>query len=348
MNFFSKLVTKNSKKVYLIAEMSGNHQGTLKNSIEYVNQIINSGADAVKFQVYTPDTITYNSKKKDFLVDNTSKWNKYENLYSLYSKAHTPWPWIEKLIRICDKKNYPWFASPFDISAVNFLEKLNCKAYKLASPEITDLGLIKAISSTKKPILISTGLASFEDLDIAIKEIKKKHSKIAILKCTSAYPAPAQDLNLNCISILKKKYNCAIGYSDHTVDGIAAIVATSLGATIIEKHFKIDGDKKSIDQHFSYPISQIDTLKKSLDIAKASLGSASLKIMPSVKPNLKGKRSLYAVKDIKKNEIITIDNVKSIRPSFGLHPKYLEKIIKKKAKVYIKAGERISLTKIKI
>ena len=153
--------------------MSGNHQGSLKKSIEYVKKIIDSDADAIKFQVYTPDTITYKSKRKDFLVKSKSNWDKFENLYSLYTKAHTPWNWIEKLANICDKNKYPWFASPFDVSAVNFLEELNCKAYKLASPEITDLGLIKAISSKNKPVIISTGLASFTDLDLAVNEVKK-------------------------------------------------------------------------------------------------------------------------------------------------------------------------------
>tara|TARA_B100001248_G_C27399338_1_gene468647 strand:- start:4120 stop:5148 length:1029 start_codon:yes stop_codon:yes gene_type:complete len=342
------LIKKDSKKVYLIAEMSGNHQGSLKKSIEYVKKIIDSDADAIKFQVYTPDTITYKSKRKDFLVKSKSNWDKFENLYSLYTKAYTPWNWIEKLANICDKNKYPWFASPFDVSAVNFLEELNCKAYKLASPEITDLGLIKAISSKNKPVIISTGLASFTDLDLAVNEIKKKHKKIAILKCTSAYPAPQDHLNLNSIPTLRKKYKCAIGYSDHTVNEVAPIVATVLGATIIEKHFKIDGDKNSIDHHFSFPISKISKLKKSLDDAKVSLGLNNLKIMPSVKQNLRGKRSLYAIQDIKKNEVITNKNVKSIRPSFGLHPKYLEKIINKKAKKNIEAGERISLSKIKI
>lgn len=342
------MIKKDSKKVFLIAEMSGNHQGSLKKSIEYVKKVINSEADAIKFQVYTPDTITYNSKKKDFIVEAKSKWGKFDNLYSLYSKAYTPWSWIEKLANICDKNNFPWFASPFDISAVNFLEKLNCKAYKLASPEITDIGLIKSISSKHKPIIISTGLAEFKDLDLAVNEVKKKHNKIAILKCTSAYPAPEKDLNLNSIKTLRKKYKCAIGYSDHTVDEVASIVATSLGATIIEKHFKIDGDKNSIDHHFSFPISKINNLKKLLNNAKVSLGLSNLKIMPSVKANLKGKRSLYAVKDIKKNELITKKNVKSIRPSYGLHPKYFEKIINKKAKKNIKAGDRITFRKIKV
>jgi hypothetical protein len=346
-SLFRKLVKYDNKKISVIVEMSGNHRGSLNGAKKFINTSIKSGADIIKFQVYTPETITLNVKNKDFLVKADNKWSKHKNLYSLYKKACTPWSWIEELTKILNKKNIAWFASPFDITAVNFLEKLKCPAYKIASPEITDVCLIEKIASMNKPIFLSTGVATIEDIDLAIKIIKKKHDKFAILKCVSAYPAPINELNLKGINLLKKRYKCAVGYSDHTIGDLASKVAVSLGATIIEKHFKMDGDKKSIDQHFSMNLSKLKKFKKELYNIQISLGEEDLDILKSAKKNMSSRRSLYVYNDIMKGEKFTVDNIKSVRPAFGLHPKFLKKILGRKANKDLKSGIRMSMSFIK-
>ena len=340
-SIFRKLVNFNNQKVFVIAEMSGNHKNSKAVAKNFIIEAMKNGADIIKFQVYKPETITFKSNNKDFRVDKSSLWNNYNNLFELYSKAYTPWDWIKELATILDKKKFPWFASPFDKTAVDFLESINCKAYKIASPEITDVGLIEYVAKTKKPIIVSTGLADEKDLDLAINTIKKIHSQFAILKCTSAYPTPPEHLNLKAIPELKKIYNCPIGFSDHTIGFDSAKTAVALGATIIEKHFKIDSDKTSIDEHFSAKLSELKNFKTEIDLVLKSLGKKTLKIENSVQGSLNGRRSLYVVKDIKKGEKFSYDNVRSIRPSFGLHPKYLKKIIKKKASKNIKSGSRL-------
>ena len=346
-SLFRKLIKFNNTKIFVVVEMSGNHQGSLKGAKKFINTAIKYGADIIKFQVYTPDTITLNTKKKDFLVNSGDKWKKYNNLYSLYKKAYTPWTWIETLTKILNKKKISWFATPFDITSVNFLKKLKCPAYKIASPEITDLNLIEKIASMNKPILLSTGLATIADIDLAIKTIKKKHNKFAILKCVSAYPTPMNELNLRGINLLKNRYKCPVGFSDHTIGDLAAKVAVSLGATIVEKHFKVDGDKNSIDNYFSMKLSKLKKFKKGLNNIQICLGKENLDILKSAKKNMKIRRSLYICKDIKRREEFTLDNIKSVRPSFGLHPKFLKKIIGKKSNKDLKIGERLSMSLIK-
>ena len=340
--FFKKIINPKNKEVKVIVEMSGNHQGKFRVANKFVNYAIKNGADAVKFQVYKPETITFKSNKKDFLVNTTGVWGKYKTLHDLYKEAHTPWNWIEKISRYLNKKKFPWFASAFDDTSVDFLEKLNCPAYKIASPEITDTGLIQKISNTRKPIILSSGLATTKDLDLAVKTIKKIHGKIAILKCTSSYPAPIEDLNLRSINLLKKKYKVAVGYSDHTIGEEASKIAVTLGATIIEKHFKLDNDDSSIDSHFSMKLSNLPKFKINLNQIKIYLGKNKLIIPRSSKKNLKGRRSLYIVENIKKVERFSKKNVKSIRPSHGIHPKNLNQITGKKAKKNIKEGTRLT------
>ena len=346
-SLFEKIVKFNNKKISVIVEMSGNHQGSLSGAKKFINTSVKSGADIIKFQVYTPDTITLNTKKRDFLVKSDNKWKKYKDLYSLYKEAHTPWKWIKPLTEILNKKKIAWFASPFDLTAVDFLEKLKCPAYKLASPEITDVGLLEKIVSTNKPILLSTGVATIKDIDLAIKIIKKKHNKYAILKCVTAYPAPINELNLKGISLLKRRYKCAVGFSDHTIGDLASKVAVSLGATIIEKHFKVDGDKKSIDEHFSMNLSELQKFKKELDDTQACLGEENLDVLKSAKKSMSMRRSLYVCKNIKKGEKFTSENIKSVRPSFGLHPKFLKKIIGTKSSRNLKPGTRLTMSLIK-
>ena len=345
-NFFEKIIYPKNNEVKIIAEMSGNHQGTFKGANKFVRQAIKMGADAIKFQVYRPDTITLNSNKKDFLVKSEGVWGKFKTLHDLYEEAHTPWEWISKLANSLNSKKFPWFASPFDISSVDFLEELNCQAYKIASPEITDIPLIEKIALTKKPIILSTGLASLKDIDLVVKTIKKKHKKFSILKCVSSYPNPLKDLNLLSIKLIKDRYKCSVGFSDHTIGDLAAKVAVTQGATIIEKHFKNDNDDFSIDSHFSMELSDLQQFKTDLNNINIILGNDNMVLPPSARKNISGRRSLYVSKNILKGEKFSTENVKSVRPSFGLHPKYLKKIIGKKAKKNLKFADRVSLKSV--
>jgi pseudaminic acid synthase len=345
--FFRKIINKKNTEIKLIAEMSGNHQGSFRGADKFVKQAIKSGADIIKFQVYKAETITLNSNKKDFLISKDGAWGKFKNLYDLYDEAHTPWQWISKLASLLDSKNFPWFASAFDETSVDFLEKINCQAYKIASPEITDIPLIEKIASTKKPIIISTGLATLKDIDLAVKTIKKRHNRFAILKCVSSYPNPIEDLNLHSIKIIKERYDCSVGFSDHTLGDLAAKVAVTQGATIIEKHFKLDEDNSSIDSHFSMKLSNLNKFKKDLNSINIILGKKKYTLSKSAKKNMSARRSLYVCKNIKKGEKFTSENVKSVRPSFGLYPKFLKKVIGTKSNRNLKTGNRLTMSLIK-
>ena len=345
--FFKKMVHPQNKEIKVIVEMSGNHQGSFHGANRFVNQAIRNGADVIKFQVYKAETITLKSNKKDFLVNKKNIWSKYKTLHELYQEAHTPWEWIFKLANSLNSKNFPWFASPFDGSSVDFLEELNCQAYKIASPEVTDIPLIEKIASTRKPIILSTGLATLKDIDLAVKTIKKKHNNFSILKCISSYPNPMEDLNLRSIKLIRDKYKCSVGFSDHTIGDLAAKIAVTQGATIIEKHFKVDNDNSSIDSHFSMELSNLKKFKKDLNYINIILGKNKLTISPSAKKNINIRRSLYVSKKVLKGEKFTFSNVRSVRPSFGLHPKYLKTILGKKSLKDLDPGDRINKKYIK-
>ena len=345
--FFKSLIHRENKEIKVIVEMSGNHQGSFRGANRFVNQAIKNGADVIKFQVYKAETITLRSNKKDFLINEKGAWNKFKNLYDLYQEAHTPWNWISKLAKSLNSKKFPWFASPFDSTSVDFLEELNCQAYKIASPEITDIPLIEKITATKKPIILSTGLATLEDIDLVVKIIKKKHNNFSILKCISSYPNPTEDLNLRSIKLIQERYKCSVGFSDHTVGDIAAKIAVTQGATIIEKHFKIDNDNSSIDSHFSMGLSNLTKFKKDLNDINIILGKKELKISSSAKKNINIRRSIYVSKKILKGEKFTLENVRSVRPGFGLHPKYLNRILGKKSLKDLMPGDRVNKKYIK-
>lgn len=336
--------TTNSKP-FLVAEVSGNHQNNFKKLKELVNALMKEKVDAIKFQVYKPDTITLETKNKDFKVEKESPWSSTKYLFDLYKKAYTPWDWLSKIIKHLNNKSYPWFASVFDETALDFMQTLNCKAYKIASPEITDVNLIEKIAKTKKPIVLSTGVANLKDINLALKVIRKYHKKIIILKCTSDYPADYKDLNLQDILFLRKKYKTAIGFSDHTLGSQAATLASYLGATVFEKHFKLNNDRKSIDEHFSMNVSELKNYRKNIIIGKRMFNSFSFSGFSQI--NLKKKisnRSLYISKNILKGQILTKEYVKSVRPGYSLHPKYLNKIIGKKLRKNLKKGSRIKVS----
>ena len=335
-NFFKK------KTPIIIAEMSGNHNGSLKKALEIVKEASKAGADAIKLQTYTAETITINSKSRDFIIhDKKSLWKK-ERLYNLYKKAHTPWSWHKKIYDLAKKLNLVCFSSPFDETAVDFLEKLNTPFYKIASFEITHLPLIKKVALTKKPMIISTGLASKKEIKEAIKIAKKNGCpQIILLKCTSAYPADITDTNILTIKDLKKSFKCEVGFSDHTLGIGAPLAAISHGAKIIEKHFTISKSDKGVDSAFSMDVKELSSLVTEAKRAYLSLGKVNYKLSSSEKKSKIFRRSIYAKRNIKKGEIFTSDNVKVVRPSYGLSPKYYFKLLGKRSKRQIKKATRI-------
>ncbi len=336
INFFKK------KTPIIIAEMSGNHNGSLKKALDIVREASKAGADAIKLQTYTAETITLNSKSRDFIIhDKKSLWKK-ERLHNLYKKAHTPWSWHKKIYDLAKKLNLVCFSSPFDETAVDFLEKLNTPFYKIASFEITHLPLIKKVALTKKPMIISTGLASKKEIKEAIKIAKKNGCpQIILLKCTSAYPADIADTNILTIKDLKKSFKCEVGFSDHTLGIGAPLAAISHGAKIIEKHFTISKRDKGVDSAFSMDVKELSLLVTEAKRAYLSLGKVNYKLSSSEKKSKIFRRSIYAKRNIKKGEIFTSYNIKVVRPSYGLSPKYYFKLLGKRSKRQIKKATRI-------
>ncbi len=336
INFFKK------KTPIIIAEMSGNHNGSLKKALDIVREASKAGADAIKLQTYTAETITLNSKSRDFIIhDKKSLWKK-ERLYNLYKKAHTPWSWHKKIFDLAKKLNLVCFSSPFDETAVDFLEKLNTPFYKIASFEITHLPLIKKVALTKKPMIISTGLASKKEIKEAIKIAKKNGCpQIILLKCTSAYPADIADTNILTIKDLKKSFKCEVGFSDHTLGIGAPLAAISHGAKIIEKHFTISKRDKGVDSAFSMDVRELSLLVTEAKRAYLSLGKVNYKLSSSEKKSKIFRRSIYAKRNIEKGEIFTSHNIKVVRPSYGLSPKYYFKLLGKRSKRQIKKATRI-------
>lgn len=326
----------------LVVELSGNHNSSLSQALSLARAAKHGGADYLKLQCYKADTITINCSSDDFKVDQNSPWFADNSLYSLYESAHTPWDWIEEIFKLCRDIDLPVFASPFDNTSVDFLESLDCPIYKIASPEIVDIGLIEKCAQTGKPVILSTGLASENELSEALSAIQKYHNQIIILKCVSAYPTPIEDINVSTIPWLRTHFGCSVGLSDHTLGSVAAMSATALGAVMVEKHFKLDNDTSSVDQAFSMKIGDLPTFKKNLLDTYKSVGSPTLEIPDVAKSSISGKRSLYVVRDIKAGQLFTHDNVKSIRPGFGLHPRHLNDIVGTEAMRDFCAGDRIT------
>ena len=324
-------------KPYLVAEISANHAGSLKRALKTIYQAKKNGADAVKIQTYTPDTMTIDSNNKDFLISN-GLW-KGHTLYSLYKIAHTPFEWHKEIFAYSKKIGITCFSTPFDLTAVDLLESLDTPAYKIASFEITDLNLISYVAKKNKPIIISTGMANLNEITEAIKVCKANgNSKIIVLHCVSSYPALINQSNISTISDLYNKLKLNIGLSDHTLSNSVSCTSVALGACLIEKHFTINKRTKSPDNKFSLMPNEFKKLSISLNEAWQSIGKPNYKILPSEKKNLIFRRSIYSIKDIKKNEIITKNHIRVIRPGYGLAPKNLSLIIGKKAKKNIKKG----------
>ena len=303
-----------------------------------------AGADAVKIQAYEANGITMDSNKRYFKLGATSKWKKYDNLFKLYKKGQTPKKWYRKIFSYAKRINITLFASIFDINTLKFFEnEINCPIYKIASPEIVDIPLLKSIAKTKKPIILSNGLSNFNDLSLAIKTIRKFNKNIVVLKCTSTYPASNHALNLSTMMDIKKKFSCNVGFSDHTTGIDSAIYSAALGANVLEKHVVLKKNSKTVDSFFSIDFKEF---KRMVDIIRSnekSLGKISYKIHKSSKVNLHGRKSIFVCKDIKKGEKFTLENIRVIRPYHGLHPKYFEFVLNKKCKTNLFSGDPLKL-----
>jgi pseudaminic acid synthase len=320
---------KNNSSCFIIAELSANHGGKIEIAIETIKATKRAGADAIKLQTYTADTITLNSKKECFKINQGTNWDG-QYLHDLYKEAHLPWKWHEELFKVAKAEGLVCFSSPFDFTAVDFLEKLNCPIYKIASFEITDIPLIEYVASKGKPIIISTGIAEEKDIELAIETCKKVgNNDITILKCTSAYPASPKDANLSTIDDIKKRFKVKSGLSDHTLGIEAPMIAVAMGATVIEKHFILDKSIGGPDAHFSLDEHEFKKMVDAVRLTEKMIGKIDYEMTISKKKSREFSRSLFIVKDVKKGEAITNMNVKSIRPGFGLHPKELPNIIGK-------------------
>ncbi|MEC7972517.1 MAG: pseudaminic acid synthase [Pseudomonadota bacterium] len=331
---------------YIVAEISANHNGRLSHAIELIEKAKEAGADAVKLQTYTPDTITLNHRGPDFIIQ-SGLW-KGQTLYDLYQKAHTPWEWHGELISHAREIGLTVFSSPFDETAVDFLETFDVPAYKIASPEIVDFNLIRKCAQTGKPLIISTGMATIEEINEALSIAKQSGAKeIVLLHCVSAYPTPVEESNLSTISFLSEKFDIPIGLSDHTSDSLTTIVSVGLGAALIEKHITLSRKNNGLDDAFSLEPSEFKELTASAQLAFSALGNLEVKLSKTEKEMLFARRSLYVVADIQKGEVFTKQNIRSIRPNYGVHPKFLTSIIGKPARRALCKGEPFNLNMIK-
>ena len=319
---------------YIIAEMSANHNGDILNAFRIIDEAKKRGADAVKIQTYTPDTITLNSSNNDFLIQD-GLWAG-QTLYELYQSAHTPWEWHKDLFDYARSKAITMFSSPFDVTAIDLLEDLNTPAYKIASFEAIDLPLIRYAASTGKPMIISTGMADFDEISEAINAAREGGcSNLAILHCVSGYPAPASDYNLRTIVDMAERLNLVIGLSDHTLENNTAIASVALGASIIEKHFTLDRSGGGADDSFSLEPLDLENLCKSTKSAWLALGRIDYGRKSSEFGNVKFRRSLYFIRNMKAGDMITADSIKSVRPGYGIEPKYFDQLMGRKVNTNI-------------
>ena len=329
---------------FIIAEMSANHLQDFDVAVKTIKAMKEAGADAIKFQTYTPDTITIDCDNEYFQIKQGTIWDG-QVLYNLYETAYTPWDWQPELKKIAEEMGLIVFSSPFDKTSVDFLEEIDVPAYKIASFEITDIPLIEYVASKGKPIIISTGIASMEDIDLAIQTcLDAGNDQIALLKCTSSYPSPLDEINLNTIPDMIERFDCVIGLSDHTLGGEVSTAAVALGANIIEKHFILDRNMGGPDSEFSMEPDEFKQMVDSIRNVEKALGSVSYELSDKMKSNREFSRSLFVVCDMKENEVITEDNVRSIRPGFGLHTKYLKDILGKKVNQDLKKGTPFDLS----
>jgi pseudaminic acid synthase len=330
------------ERIFIIAELSANHNGSFETALKTVKAAKEIGADAIKIQTYTADTITLDCKKADFRISNGGLWDGYY-LYDLYKEAYTPWEWQAEIFKLAKEEGIICFSSPFDKTAIDFLEGLNNPIYKIASFEITDIPLIKYAASKGKPMIISTGIANEDDIQLAVRTCREEgNNDITLLKCTSAYPAPIEEANLIMIRDLAERFGVKVGLSDHSLGITLPITAVAMGATVIEKHFILDKSIGGPDAAFSLDKKEFAQMIKAVREVEQAIGKIDYKLSEKQKISREHSRSLYAVSDIKAGEIFTDKNIRSIRPGFGLHPKYYWEVIGKTAKMDIERGTPLS------
>jgi pseudaminic acid synthase len=342
------LISKNPlKKIpFFVAEISANHNGSLLHAKKLIKIAKKYGADAIKLQTYTPDTLTIKSNKPDFKIKG-GLWHG-KTLWDLYAKAQTPFEWHKELFDYAKKLKIICFSTPFDESAVDILESLNCPFYKIASFEMNHIPLIKRVAQTKKPIIISTGMANLKEIDLAYKTAKRNGAKeIILLYCVSNYPSKISDFNFNNIRILKDTYNCKIGFSDHSTDSKVVAAAIAAGAEVIEKHIALESQKKGFDLAFSLRGKEIKDYAQVIKDTSLMMGKEYFFRNKSENHSLQFRRSIYAVSEIKKGEKFTKKNIRVIRPGFGIQPIYFEKLINKKSPAKIKKGTPLKIPLLK-
>jgi len=326
---------------YVIAEMSANHNGILQKALDTISAAKKCGADAIKLQTYTADTMTIDCDNEQFFIRG-GLWDGYK-LYDLYKWAQTPFEWHKVMFDHARKIGVTAFSTPFDETAVDLLEDLNVPAYKVASFEATDLPLIKYIASTKKPMIISTGMACLEEIEEAVSAAQDNGcNDLILLHCISSYPAPVEQSNLLTISDMRKRFNVQVGLSDHSLSDVASITSVAFGATVIEKHFILDRNDKGADSEFSIEPAELESLCKSTKEARASLGEIGYDRKPSEEANVKFRRSIYFVKPLKEGDKITEDSIRRIRPGFGLPPKFYKQLIGMNVKKDVARGTAVS------
>ncbi|WP_375239613.1 pseudaminic acid synthase [Aurantibacter sp.] len=330
-------------KTFIIAELSANHNGDINVALETIRAAKRSGADAIKLQTYTADTLTIDCKNEYFQINHGTAWDG-EYLYDLYKRAFTPWEWHEEIFKVANEEGLICFSSPFDSTAVDFLEKLDSPIYKIASFEIQDIPLIEYAASKGKPMIISTGIAEINDIELAIEACKKVgNTDITILKCTSAYPADPKDANLLTIPDIVNRFGVKSGLSDHTLGTQAPAIAVAMGASVIEKHFILDKSIGGPDAHFSLDEKEFKQMVGAVRLTEKLMGKADYEMTEKKKKSRQFSRSLFVVEDVKKGDVLTKENVRSIRPGFGMHPMYFSELIGKKFKKDIKRGTPMNL-----
>lgn len=342
-----KFISEESS-TFIIAEISANHNGSLENAKKMIKEAKSAGADAVKLQTYTADTITLDCDNEYFQIKQGTIWDG-TTLHKLYEEAYTPWEWHDELFRFAEEENIICFSSPFDKTAVDFLDELNVPAYKIASFEITDIPLIEYIASKGKPIIISTGIATIQEIEDAVDTCRSVgNNNIILLKCTSSYPAPLEEINLNTIPNLKETFGVTVGLSDHTLGTEVPIAAVALGAKIIEKHFILDRNMGGPDSEFSLNIEEFTDMVKKIRNVEKALGKVNYKLSEKALKNREFSRSLFICEDVKKGDIINENNIRSIRPGYGISPKYINDIIGKTFKGDYKKGTPLKLKYIEL
>jgi pseudaminic acid synthase len=330
---------------YVIAEMSGNHAGSLERAKQIIQEAKNAGADCIKIQTYTPDTITMNCTNEYFQIK-TGTWEN-ENLYELYGKAYTPWEWQKELLEEANCIGIDLFSTPFDKTAVDFLEGLGVASYKIASFELVDIPLLKYTASKGKPIILSTGMATFEEIREAVEAIRSTgNHQLALLRCASAYPAISEEMNLATMMDMQHIFQVPVGLSDHSMGSLAAVAAVAMGGSIIEKHFCLSRDIENPDSSFSMEPQEFANMVRDIRQVEQARGKVSYGPTAQEKNNLNFRKSIFVVKDVKENEVLTEENIRVIRPAFGLHPREYEYLLGKKVKHSLQAGTPLTLREI--